>query len=53
MGAVVDRILAEGYEISAMKIWDLAKPLVEEFCEVYRGVVQEYSPFVLIFFEVA
>eukprot|EP00452_MALV-II_sp_L67-6_P000182 gene182-48_t len=37
MGEVVDRILQEGYEISAMKIWNLATPLVEEFLEVYRG----------------
>merc|ERR1711971_535728 len=33
MGQIVDRILSEGFEISAMKIWNLPKNLAEEFLE--------------------
>lgn len=42
MGEIVDRILAEGFEISAMKMWSLSKNVVEEFMEVYRGILPEY-----------
>jgi len=46
MGEIVDRILGEGFEISAMKLWNLPKNMVEEFLEVYRGILPEYHDLV-------
>lgn len=43
-GKVLDRILAEGFEISAMELIYLNKSNAEEFFEVYRGVLPEYIP---------
>ncbi|CAD7941764.1 unnamed protein product [Amoebophrya sp. A120] len=45
-GPIVDRILEEGFEISAMKLWTLEKNLAEEFMEVYRGILPEYHDLV-------
>jgi len=42
LGQVIDRILGEGFEISALKMWSLPKSIVEEFLEVYRGILPEY-----------
>merc|ERR1719473_1883910 len=41
-GEIVSRILAEGFEISAMCLWHLDKASAEEFLEVYKGVLPEY-----------
>ncbi len=41
LGDVIDRILAEGFEVSALKMWSLPKNIVEEFLEVYRGILPE------------
>jgi len=41
-GDIVGRILAEGFEISAMRLWKLDKSTSEEFLEVYKGVLPEY-----------
>jgi len=41
MGDIVDRILERGFEISAMKMFSLQKNMVEEFCEVYKGILPE------------
>merc|ERR1712194_537671 len=43
MGDIVDRILERGFEISAMKMFSLQKNMVEEFCEVYKGILPEYQ----------
>jgi nucleoside-diphosphate kinase len=45
-GEIVSRILAEGFEISAMCLWHLDKASAEEFCEVYKGVLPEYHDMV-------
>ena len=45
-GKIIDIILSEGFEISAMEMFTLDKPTVEEFYEVYRGVVPEFVPMV-------
>ena len=37
-------ILDEGFEISAMEMFNLDKPTVEEFLEVYKGVLPEFVP---------
>ena len=42
MGSILDTILSEGFEISAMKLYTLPKGVVEEFYEVYRGILPEY-----------
>jgi len=41
-GEIVTRILADGFEISAMCLWELDKASAEEFLEVYKGVLPEY-----------
>merc|ERR1712061_272079 len=45
-GEILDRILSEGYEISALKTFSLQKNIVEEFLEVYRGILPEYHDMV-------
>jgi nucleoside-diphosphate kinase len=45
-GEIVNRILAEGFEISAMQLWCLDKASAEEFLEVYKGVLPEYHDMV-------
>ena len=46
VGKIIDRVLEEGFEISAMEMFYLNKPTVEEFFEVYRGVLPEFVPMV-------
>lgn len=46
LGEIVDGVLTEGFEISAMQLFNLDKPTVEEFLEVYKGVLPEYSQMV-------
>ena len=41
-GQVIDSILEEGFEISAMQMFNLDKPTAEEFFEIYRGVLPEF-----------
>lgn len=43
-GEVINSILEEGFEISAMELFNLDKPTAEEFLEIYRGVLPEYIP---------
>jgi nucleoside-diphosphate kinase len=45
-GAVIDNILSEGFEISAMEMFHLDKPTLEEFFDVYKGVLPEYVPLI-------
>jgi len=45
-GEIVDRILTEGFEISAMRLWYMDKATAEEFLEVYKGVLPEYHDMV-------
>lgn len=39
-------ILAEGFEISAMEMFYLTRPVIEEFYDVYKGVLPEYLPLI-------
>lgn len=41
-GKIIDIILEEGFEISAMEMFTLDKPTAEEFFEVYKGVLPEF-----------
>jgi nucleoside-diphosphate kinase len=41
-GKIIDIILQEGFEISALEMFTLDKPTAEEFFEVYKGVVPEF-----------
>jgi len=45
-GDVVDNILSNGFEISAMRVWYMDKATAEEFTEVYKGVLPEYHDMV-------
>jgi nucleoside-diphosphate kinase len=46
LGAVIDMILSAGFEISAMELFNLTRPVVEEFYDVYKGVLPEYLPLI-------
>ena len=39
-------ILVNGFEISALELFMLDKPIAEEFLDVYKGVLPEYSALV-------
>lgn len=39
-------ILEAGFEISAMEMFNLSRPVIEEFYEVYKGVLPEYLPLI-------
>lgn len=43
-GQAIDSILEEGFEISAMQMFNLDKPTAQEFFEIYRGVLPEFIP---------
>jgi len=43
VGKVIDHILNEGFEISALQMFFLDRATAEEFFEVYRGVLPEFS----------
>lgn len=45
-GQVIDMILQEGFEISAMEMFYLDRPSAEEFLDVYKGVLPEYVPLI-------
>jgi nucleoside-diphosphate kinase len=42
-GKIIDIILSQGFEISCMEMFYLDKTTSEEFFEVYKGVLPEYS----------
>jgi len=42
-GKIIDIVLSEGFEISCMEMFYLDKTTAEEFFEVYKGVLPEYS----------
>ncbi|NWI97658.1 NDK7 kinase, partial [Pitta sordida] len=41
-GKIIKAILKEGFQISALQMFNMERPNVEEFYEIYRGVVPEY-----------
>ncbi|XP_030912537.1 nucleoside diphosphate kinase 7 isoform X3 [Geospiza fortis] len=41
-GKIIKAILKEGFEISALQMFNMERPNVEEFYEIYKGVVPEY-----------
>lgn len=41
-GAIIDAILRDGFDISALELFNLDKTSAEEFLDVYKGVVPEY-----------
>jgi len=43
VGRILDLILQDGFEASAMQMFFLDRPTSEEFFEVYKGVLPEYS----------
>ena len=45
-GRIIDTILEEGFEISALEMFTLDKPTAEEFFEVYKGVIPEFVPLI-------
>ena len=42
-GRIIDDILQEGFDITALEKFDMDRTTAEEFYEVYKGVVPEYS----------
>lgn len=49
VGLILDQIIAQGYEISAIKSLLFDKVQAEEFLEVYKGVIPEYPDHVIQF----
>jgi nucleoside-diphosphate kinase len=45
-GQIIERILAEGFEVSALEMQCLSTVAAEEFMEVYKGVLPEYHDIV-------
>lgn len=45
-GQVIDFIIQAGYEISAAEMFYLSRPQIEEFYDVYKGVLPEYLPLI-------
>lgn len=43
---MIDLILEAGFEISAMELFNLSRPVIEEFMGVYKGVLPEYLPLI-------
>jgi nucleoside diphosphate kinase len=43
MGKIVDAILESGFSIHDMHLMQLDYPNVEEFLEIYKGVIQDYQ----------
>jgi len=43
MGKIIDSILNNGFEISAMQMFNLDRQAADEFLEVYKGVSAEYN----------
>jgi nucleoside-diphosphate kinase len=41
-GAILDAILQDGFDVSALELFTLDKSAAEEFLEVYKGVLPEY-----------
>jgi len=46
LGKAIDSILNAGFEISAAEMFHLSRPQVEEFYDVYKGVLPEYLPLI-------
>lgn len=46
LGQVIDMILLAGFEISACEMFNLSRPIIEEFYDVYKGVLPEYLPII-------
>ena len=42
-GQIIDTILEEGFEISALQMFHLDRPTAEEFFEIYQGVLPEFT----------
>ena len=42
-GQIIDIILEEGFEISSMQMFNMDKPTAEEFFEIYKGVLPEFT----------
>ena len=43
VGQVLDLILSEGFEISALQMFWLDRQTAEEFLEVYKGVIPDFT----------
>ncbi|KAJ7396054.1 Nucleoside diphosphate kinase 7 [Pitangus sulphuratus] len=41
-GKIIKAILKEGFQISALQMFNMERPSAEEFYEIYKGVVPEY-----------
>lgn len=47
VGLIIDQIISQGYEVSAVTTVHFDKVQAEEFLEVYKGVVPEYQDHVI------
>lgn len=42
-GAIINKIMSAGFDITAVEMFNMDRPNAIEFYEVYKGVVQEYQ----------
>lgn len=47
VGPILNYIDENGFKVTAMEMFNLDVPTTEEFLEVYKGVVPEYSVIIL------
>jgi nucleoside-diphosphate kinase len=47
VGGIIDMVISQGYDVSAISSLHFDKVQAEEFYEVYKGVVPEYSDHVV------
>lgn len=43
---MIDFILGQGFEISAIEMFQLSRAVIEEFYCVYKNVIPEYLPII-------
>ena len=42
-GKILDRILEEGFEVSALQSFFLDRTIAEDFFELYKGVLPDFN----------
>lgn len=46
LGQVIDMIVQHGFEVSGAEMFFLSRSIIEEFYDVYKGVLPEYLPLI-------
>lgn len=46
LGSIIDKVVVSGFDVVGAQMLQLTRPNAQEFLEVYRGVVPEYTEWV-------